>query len=120
MEQQTFKPQLLGVNEKYNTEALRAWELLIDVTNDLLADVVSFLKRENITTEQFIHLLSLSPDEAMVKIYESAGLSIPGMNTKKLIELGIASNEYSTTIEKGFKLFQNANEKAQRLFKYEL
>lgn len=117
---QNFKPVVIGVNWQKKNEALNAWRNLIDVSCDVLSDMASFLDAETIETEKFLKLAAMNPKDCLTSLFELSGGTIPGMNTKKLIDLGLIENEYAKELEKNIIRFQQAKAEAESLFKYDM
>ncbi len=118
--QKDFEPQVVGINQRLQNEALKAWEKYIEASIDALCEVVSFLNEKDMETEQFISIAFLGPKQAIVRLYELSGQSFKGMNTDKLIENGIISNEYHSEVERYLNAFQQAKKEAESLFKFDL
>jgi hypothetical protein len=117
---QNFKPVVIGVNWQKKNEALNAWRNVIDISCDVLSDMASFLDAETIETDQFLELAAMKPKECLIKLFELSGGTIPGMNTKKAIELGLIENEYAKELEKNIIRFQQAKAEAESRFKYDM
>ena len=117
---QDFKPVVIGVNWQKKNTALKAWETLIDASCDVLSDMASFLNVESIETEKFLELAALKPKDCLTKLFELSGGTIPGMNTNKLIDLGLIENEYAKELEKNLLRFQQVKTEAEALFKFDM
>jgi hypothetical protein len=117
---QNFKPVVIGVNWQKKNEALNAWRNVIDISCDVLSDMASFLDAETIETDQFLELAAMKPKDCLIRLFELSDGTIPGMNTKKAIELGLIENEYAMELEKNIIRFQQAKAEAESRFKYDM
>jgi hypothetical protein len=118
--QKQFEPQTVGFDNRLFFEAKRRWEILVDVSTDLLTEMISFLDAEDLETAQFMKLVSLDSKECIVQLYEMSGAAKPGINTDRLIELGLITNDRADEIKRILKRFHQAKTEAVELFKFDL
>jgi hypothetical protein len=118
--QKQFKPQIVGFDHRLFSEAKRRWENLVDISSDLLAEMVSFLDAEDLETAKFMKLVSLDSKECIVQLFELSGAAKPGINTDRLIELGLITNDRADEIKRLLKRFSQAKTEAENIFKFDL
>jgi hypothetical protein len=114
---ENFKPEVIGMDLRRHTEALRAWELYVDALMEVTADITCFLEVDNISTEDLLSLLGENPQSILIRLHQMTGKIPEDFNLEKMVKLGIVSNHYTEYVEASFKQYLISKENAERFFR---
>ncbi len=115
-----FNPDIIGFELKEQTQALNAWRDLVEISTELLTQVINFLDKEDYPIKDFMELISLETEDAIIRLFRLTGNKYEGMDIKKLIELGLLNNIHAKDVKKNLSLFKNVYAKAIAMFNYDL